>query len=173
MHIAADGSFVRTDAWREGKYLDLWSVPHLLSGIVVGLALSLFGFSVRDAVIIAFLLLVMYEMWEVMVQITETRWNRTLDVVVGMSSCVPTLLLAPQFTRTELFVALAVVGVGDAVLSFIGWHASQKASVLEAKLRAEFELRRREVSGRARAARARWQERRLRRRLLKQQKGQV
>ena len=28
-----DGVFVRSDIWREGQWLDLWSVVHLLSGI--------------------------------------------------------------------------------------------------------------------------------------------
>ena len=90
MRLNHKGELVRTDAWREGKYLDLWSVPHFLSGMVVALSLYVFGFEVRSAFVIAFLLLVGYEMFEVIAKIDETRWNRTLDVVVGMASVVPT-----------------------------------------------------------------------------------
>lgn len=48
----------RTDIWREGKYLDLWSVPHVLSGISVALGLYILGFDFWAAFVIGFLLLV-------------------------------------------------------------------------------------------------------------------
>lgn len=138
MRFTRDGTFVRTDIWREGKYLDLWSVPHFLSGMGVAFVLYFFDFATNAAFIIAFLLLVAYEMFEVIVKIEETRWNRTLDVVVGMVSFTPTFLLAPQFGDTQVFIVAVMVLALDAVLSFFGWRASQKAAVLEATLRAEF-----------------------------------
>lgn len=131
--------YVRTDIWREGKYLDLWSIPHFLSGVAVALAGHLIGFDVMPTFIIAFLLFVAYEMFEVMVKIEETRMNRILDVVVGMASFTPAYLLAPAFSDIQGVVAFWVVLGLDGVLSFFGWRASQKAAVLEAKLRAEFE----------------------------------
>lgn len=149
------GKFVRTDIWREGDYLDLWSVPHLLSGMAVALILFLFGFATNAAFIIAFLLLVAYEMFEVIVKIEETRWNRTLDVVVGMMSFTPTFVLASHFTNLQVLATCVVVLVLDGVLSFFGWRASQKAAVLESTLRAEFE----KEKGRFAARRARFTER--------------
>lgn len=167
MYLDTQGSFVRTDIWREGAYLDLWSVPHFLSGIVVGGALFFSGFAIRDASIIAFLLLVIYEMWEVMVQIEETRWNRVLDVVVGMTSCVSTLIIAPHLDRNVAIPLFVAVGTADGVLSYFGWQASQKASVLETKLRLELAEQKRALGERVGVAKAKWQERRLRRRMQK------
>ena len=63
---------------------------------------------------------------EVIAKIDETRWNRALDVVVGIMSFVPTFLLAPALAPEEARVALAVIFIVDAALSFLGWRESQK-----------------------------------------------
>lgn len=150
----------RTDAWREGEYLDLWSVPHFLSGIALGLVLVFFEFDVRSSFVIGFILLVLYEMFEVIVQIDETRWNRTLDVVVGMVSLTPTVYLAPSLTPYELGVVFAIIAGLDAVLSFFGWRASHKAGVLEKKLRAEYEVKLSRMKDRRARLREQWRDRR-------------
>lgn len=164
MHFSPDGKFIRTDIWREGEYLDLWSVPHFLSGIALGLASHLVAFDTIPTLIIAFLLFVAYEMFEALVKIEETPMNRTLDVVVGMLSFTPTIFFAPLFGTTAIIGSLVVVGVLDAVLSFLGWRASQKAAVLEQKLRAEIQMgRQRFLDSRIRI-RDKWRERRRMRR---------
>ena len=132
------GRFIRTDIWREGDYLDLWSVPHFLSGLVLGIAIFYLGFDFRAGALIAFLLLVAYEMFEVIAEIEETRMNRVLDVVVGLSSCLPALYFAPRIGPASLLVVFLIAGAADAVLSFMGWRASQKAAELERNLRAEW-----------------------------------
>lgn len=137
MELTPEGKLVRTDPWREGEYLDLWSVPHFLSGMVVAFALYFLGFEARSAFVIAFLLLVGYELFEAVAEIEETRWNRILDVVVGMLSFTPTFLLLPQIVTQYAIFAFVVVAGLDAVLSYLGWRASQKAAILEKKLRAE------------------------------------
>ncbi len=135
-----DGRFERTDAWREGKWVDLWSVVHLISGICLGLGIYLLRFDVIPALIISLLLLVAYEMWEAMVRIEETPANRTMDVVIGMASLVPTYLwLAPNLSLEQLLTALAVFLAVDAVLSGMGWYASQKAAALEERMRERLE----------------------------------
>lgn len=138
MRLTHNGDFVRTDRWREGEYFDLWSVPHFLSGIALGLFLIFFEFDFRSAFVIGLILLVIYEMFEVIVEIHETRWNRTLDVVVGMASLTPTIWFAPTFPVVQIVWAFAVVMILDATLSFFGWRASQKAAILERRLRAEY-----------------------------------
>ena len=137
MHISHDGKFVRTDIWKEGKYIDMWSIPHLLSGITLALVMHFLGFATVPTLMVAFLLFVTYEMFEIIVKIEETRMNRVFDVVVGMVSFTPTFLLAPMLTTSQALVLLAVVVVADAVISSIGWWESQKASAFENKLRAE------------------------------------
>src|SRR3989344_6531260 len=86
MHLSRKGKFIRTDIWREGDYLDLWSVPHFLSGLLVGFLLYFTHIEFLPACLISVLLLIMYEMFEVLIEIEETWMNRILDVVVGMMS---------------------------------------------------------------------------------------
>src|SRR3989344_4038129 len=117
MHLTRDGRFVRTDIWREGKWVDLWSVVHLLSGVSTAFAIKWFGFGFAASAVIAFLLFVAYELWAAMVKIHETPQNRSMDVVAGMVSFVPT---------------------ANVVLATFGWLASRKAEEFEQKLRAEF-----------------------------------
>ncbi|MEK7509263.1 MAG: hypothetical protein AAB605_00950 [Patescibacteria group bacterium] len=163
MYLTRDGRFVRTDIWREGEYLDLWSVPHFLSGVSTALGLYLLGFAALPSFIIAFLLFVAYEMFETIAQIEETRWNRTLDVVVGMVSFAPAFLLAPLFPQPQVIAVFVVVTAVDTVLSFFGWRASQKAAVLEARLRVEFGKEKEKFVEQKERVQKRWRERKKQR----------
>ena len=142
MKFTPDGKLVRSDIWREGEYLDLWSVPHFLSGMCVGFVLLFLGFDFRSAWIIALLLLIAYEMFEVIAQIEETRMNSFLDVVVGMSSFMLTFIFLPQLSHTQAVALFGAVLIVDIILSFFGWRESQKASALEAKMREEWQKER-------------------------------
>lgn len=148
MHLTRDGKLARTDIWREGKYLDLWSVPHFLSGMMVALGLYLLNFSGVSAFIIALLLLIIYELFEVIAKIEETRLNSFIDIVVGMTSFTPTFLLSSFFSYTDLVLVLVCISVINGILSFFGWRASYKAAVLEEALRKQFELGREKLKER-------------------------
>lgn len=132
--------FDRTDAWREGKWLDLWSVVHFLSGVSMGLVLYMLHFGAHESLVLAFVLLVSYELWEAMVDIQETPTNRIMDVVVGMVSFYPTFaFLAPILTGAafgEMFAGVLAVNI---LLAALGWRASRKAAALERRLRARYE----------------------------------
>jgi hypothetical protein len=142
MQLTRDGRFERTDIWREGKWLDLWSVVHFLSGVSFGLGMLFLKLGVTSSIIIVFILLVSYEMWEAMVKIAETPQNRVMDVVVGMTSFLPTfLLIAPSFSRPHLILAFGLMLTFNIVLATFGWLESQKAEVLERKLRADIAQR--------------------------------
>jgi hypothetical protein len=142
MHIAADGTVVRTDIWREGKYLDLWSVPHFLSGMLVGFALRYIGLATLPAFVIALVLLIAYEFFEYFADIEEMFTNSVMDVVVGMVSFAPTFFLFPIILPHDALTLFAFTAILDAILSWLGWRASHKAYVFEKKVRAEIEKQR-------------------------------
>ena len=143
MPFFRNGKFHRTDIWREGKWLDLWSVVHFLSGISLGLGISFFKFGTVSSVIIVFLLLVAYEMWEAMVKIEETPQNRVMDVVVGMVSFLPTFFfVTPMLAQKDIIIAFSLVFLWNITMAAIGWYESHKAADLERKLRADIEKRR-------------------------------
>lgn len=143
MRITRDGRFERTDIWREGKWLDLWSVVHLLSGISVGFCLYFLHFGALASVVLTLLLLVSYEMWETIVRIEETPANRFMDVVVGMVSFLPAFfLVAPLLSSAMLILAFGLVLTANIVMSVFGWLASQKAAALEKSMRARYAVER-------------------------------
>ena len=139
MHVSEDDSFARTDVWREGKWLDLWSVVHFLTGISVGLGFAFLRFDPLAASLLALVSLIAYEMWEHIVGIDETPTNRFMDVVVGMTSFLPTFFLAaPSLSRGVLVFAFLGVLAIDIQLSVFGWRASQKAAVLERRMKERY-----------------------------------
>lgn len=162
MHFNSHGKFVRTDIWREGEWVDLWSVVHFLSGSSVGFSLYIIGFDALSASVIATILLIAYEMWEAMVRIEETRANRVMDVVVGLASFFPTYFyLAPTLAGEELYAVFAAILALNIILSVFGWMASRKAAAFEARMRLEYEMKRESVRRRLRTMRERRMNRKL------------
>ncbi len=135
--------FVRTDIWREGKWLDLWSVVHFLSGMSVGFGIYFLHLDPLPAVVIAFLSFTLYEMWEAVAKIEETPANRFMDVVVGMASFTPTFFyLAPRLSSQQFLPVFGTVLIMNITMSIFGWRASRKAAALEKRIREEYEIQR-------------------------------
>lgn len=154
MLIPRQGRFVRTDIWREGEWLDLWSVVHFLSGVSIGLGLYFLNLGALASVLLTFVSLVGYEMWEALVKIKETPSNRCMDVVVGMTSFVPSFFfVAPALSDTLLILMFGLVLTANVVLSVFGWQASQKAAVLETVMRQKYAAQRAKLSRRGKRLR--------------------
>jgi hypothetical protein len=87
--------------------------------------------------------LILYELWEVMVQIEEAPTNRFTDVVFGMLGFLPVYLyFSPQLSKNMFFVVFGIMAALNLIMSVIGWHASQKAAVLKERLRKDLALQR-------------------------------
>jgi len=103
------------DYWKEGKYVDLWSIPHILSGIVLGAILFSLGVSFVPSLVISLVLFVGWEAVEVFVGIKEHITNMTMDVVCDLLGFFITsyfyfILLKPFSLITILiFVGLFVI----------------------------------------------------------------
>ncbi len=135
--------FVRTDIWREGTWLDLWSVVHFLSGLSVAIGLSVFHFGFWPTFVIASLLFIAYELWEAMVKIEETPQNRFMDVVVGQVSFLTAWTLGiPEAWTQDFYVVFGMTLAINVAIATVGWQASQKAAELERRMMARFEERR-------------------------------
>lgn len=131
--------FKRTDLWREGTWLDLWSIVHFLSGSSIGLGLSLLRFGAVASVALVFVSLVSYEMWETLEHIQETPANRFMDVLVGMVSfLLAFFILAPQLSLPQLVFVFVLIFTTNILMSIFGWRASQKAALFEKHLRARY-----------------------------------
>ncbi|MDO8522557.1 MAG: hypothetical protein Q7S08_04755 [bacterium] len=148
MRLTRDGRFERSDIWREGKWVDLWSVVHLLSGMSFGLALGVLGWGTTASIIIALLSFVLYETWEAMVKIAETPQNRFMDVVVGMASFLPTLFFSQGLSTNIFILVFGFTLTANIVMATLGWLASRKAEEFEHRMRRRLEERRRRIAER-------------------------
>lgn len=71
--------------WKEGKYFDLWSITHTLSGVVLASILFYFEMNVLIATVIALMLFVGWEAVEVALGIKEHLTNMIMDVLFDLA----------------------------------------------------------------------------------------
>ena len=141
--LSHDGKFTRMDVWRkEGKYVDLWSALHVLSGVMLGFLPRYFGFGMVATFLIVFLLLIIYEMFEVIVKIEEFPTNRVTDVLFGMLGFTPAYLFDQTLPGSTSLVYATIVTTADILVSIVAWTSSYKAFALEEKLRLEMQEQR-------------------------------
>ena len=139
MHLDKTGRLVRTDIWREGQWVDLWSVVHTLSGALVGFMLYVVPFTSFVSTITALVLFTAYEIFEIVADIEETRTNRFMDIVIGMVGFIFTYFyVAPHLSLTIMILVVGIILTTDVVLSIFGWVASHKATLLEEKIRSTY-----------------------------------
>jgi uncharacterized membrane protein HdeD (DUF308 family) len=70
--------------WNEGKYLDFWSINHILGGLVFARFLIFINFSFWIGFFIALLYMLLWEVYEIAKKVKETNANRILDVLTGV-----------------------------------------------------------------------------------------
>ena len=106
------------DYWKEGKYVDLWTINHILSGFLVAGWGSFLGFSLPTLFIIATVLFVGWEIIERYFTV-EHLPNQIMDVVFDYLGfgifflvvyAIPEGSYAVLICSTVLFVVLEVTG---------------------------------------------------------------
>jgi hypothetical protein len=73
------------ECWKEGRYADLWSINHFLSGVVLGALLLTFGVSFGWSLLISLVLFVGWELVEILMGIKEHMPNMVTDVLFDMA----------------------------------------------------------------------------------------
>lgn len=147
--LTQDGKFVRLDMWRkEGKYVDFWSILHVLSGAAIGFYPRYFHFGMFATFVIVFLLLTMYEMFEVIAKIEEYPTNRVSDVVFGMIGFTPAYFLDQSLGSVPSIVVCTLMTTAAIMLAVVAWTSSYKAFELEKKLRAQVEEQKQKLAKR-------------------------
>ncbi len=113
------------DYWKEGKYFDLWSINHVLSGIVLGIILFYFGLSLVPSIIIALVLFVGWEVAEVLLGIKEHTPNMIMDVCCDFAGLIITsyfyFVLLKPFSQTTSLIFLALF-IGFNLWGFVAYE---------------------------------------------------
>lgn len=100
--------------WKEGKYLDLWSVNHVLSGVVLGSLLLSFGVSLNSSLAVAIILFVGWEIAEIFMGIKEHTPNMVADVVCDLAGFAAVALWFAKvgpiaWTTTAIWILIYIV----------------------------------------------------------------
>ncbi len=115
----------RRSTWR-GKYIDLWTLPHIISGVVIGYLLYFFNVSFGVGFWVALSVGIGWELFERITRLskTEAYTNSLGDIVAAQVGFVAAFYLLQKFNSpsTEnivIFVLCAVFGV----LCLLGYRA--------------------------------------------------
>lgn len=115
----------KRDLWREGEYIDLWSLVHLLSGVVAGFVPIITSLSFGTGLVIFFILTILWEVFEYLLGIIESTKNSIVDIIIGNIGFAGTSLVVSfgyndaDFIETSLVAAVVAL----IILSLRGWHA--------------------------------------------------
>ena len=96
--------------WNEGKYLDLWSLNHFLSGIVFAGWMFFFGLSIEKIFIVYFIIAVGWELYELLekTRAQEYLGNKIMDVVTGIAGFFAVILYLQFEERINLYLLWSV-----------------------------------------------------------------
>lgn len=107
------------DPWREGKYVDLWTLVHVHGGFLVAWLLLGLGLSLLPAAALTLLALALHEIVEHLADVEEHATNRISDLVFGMVG----VGLAYAAQPVGGYAIPAVAAVSFALLNLWGWWA--------------------------------------------------
>lgn len=71
------------DIWKHGKYVDTWSLVHLLSGVLIASGLYGLQYPFWHALVVSAVMIVVWELFEWLTGIIEPGLNVLVDLVVG------------------------------------------------------------------------------------------
>ena len=113
------------DIWRHGRYVDLWSLVHLLSGALLALGFYGLGFGLAAAVSFSLLLLVAWEVFEWAMRIIEPTPNVLVDILLGAAGLgigIGWHYLLGQPFSPQAFIVLLVATLALSLWGFIDFH---------------------------------------------------
>ncbi len=112
--------------WKEGKYCDLWSVVHTLSGVVLASILFYFEMNLILAFVIATMLFVGWEAVEVALGIKEHTTNMVMDVVFDFLGFLIVLYLYLELDMSISLYTIIYSVVAFLLFSLWGYLAHRK-----------------------------------------------
>ncbi len=107
--------------WKKGKYIDLWSLNHLLSGALLARISLFIGVSFWLGFSTAFMLMLAWEIYEVIRHIEESIENKILDMVLGIFGFLITYYIQTMMGFTSSTVFFVIILIVWLVLNLWGY----------------------------------------------------
>ncbi len=126
--------FIRPDpvpfislSWSEGRVFDLWMIVHALSGMILACGIWLLPMPTAFDYPLILVLLILWEIGEMISGIKEEPENLVLDIVSGMVGFwIVYEHIVPEMTHPDIWMLGSVFVLVIAVLNFFGWKAYKK-----------------------------------------------
>ena len=117
---------MKQDIWDEGKYIDMWTVNHTLSGFILAGWLGVFGVSTPVSIVISSILFIGWEVFEYLYKIEETP-NQVVDIIANYVGLIIYYRVSPSL-ESHLPSILATASVLFLFLEIVGYVAYLKRS---------------------------------------------
>lgn len=113
--------------WSDGRYVDLWSSTHFLAGAVITGFFVIADVPFWTGVIILFLLLIFWEIYEQIKKFRETITNTISDLILGLTGAAAMYITMDLeiFNNMMLFLVITVL---CGLLLLWGWIAYKLGS---------------------------------------------
>ncbi|HMP67122.1 MAG TPA: hypothetical protein PKA60_00025 [Candidatus Paceibacterota bacterium] len=114
--------FYDVKLWKR-KYIDLWTIPHFLIGVIFAFVAIIENFSVFNSFYLLVALAVLWELFEVKYNLTEPFTNRIVDVFASITGFYFAVVLIDYFDpqgdlfRNILYFLMIIYVVSN----IIGW----------------------------------------------------
>lgn len=73
------------DIWKHGRFVDLWSLDHLLSGFLLGGASYWLELEFTWALVVSLAAMLAWELFEAVIGINEAYGNAVSDLIIGLA----------------------------------------------------------------------------------------
>ncbi len=112
------------DIWDHGKYFDMWSIVHFLSGVLLAAVLFYWRIDFVWSLIIALVLMIFWEVFEAVIDIIEEWPNIISDIIIGLAGFLLVsyfyLILGRPFLVFEFWLIL-IVWAGLELLGYLAY----------------------------------------------------
>ena len=109
----------------EQAYIDLWSIPHFIIGVIIAFGSVFLGISHLNGFIIAVVITIGWEIFEYVFKIPELFTNRIMDILVALIGFGIVIWAIKHFDLSDksIQVWLTIVIVIFLLTNIIGWLA--------------------------------------------------
>ncbi|MEZ4156856.1 MAG: hypothetical protein R3B52_02725 [Candidatus Paceibacterota bacterium] len=107
-------------SFEEARYVDLWTIVHFGSGASIGFIFSLLKIPRGIAHALALVLLVLWEVFEIVMKIKESKPNIISDIIVGYAGFLLSFEVA-EFSGSRLKTSTVLTTLTTLSLAIAGW----------------------------------------------------
>ena len=110
--------------WQSGEWVDLWSVPHFLFGVIVGFLPLLFRVAFEPALLLLIIVALLWEAFELVRGYFEYKSNSFMDVALSVVGFLGVYFLIIPYLAMEVAVpVLIIIFATYLLLNYLGWRA--------------------------------------------------